>query len=115
MLGCGMPMQLNCEQGHRWEADGTELRACPVCGGAGRVGQPETVILSPGGASTPDPQSTVWKELVSERVTFDSDPELKLPPEKAGERSRLDGLLASSVANRPTLPGYEILEELGRG
>jgi WD40 repeat protein/serine/threonine protein kinase/tetratricopeptide (TPR) repeat protein len=110
-----MSMRLNCEAGHSWDAEGTAAQLCPVCGGAGRVEQRETVLLSSTEAPTPQPEETLWKDLAPQVVVFDSDPEIRLPTKVADENSRLEGLTAATVANRPTLPGYEILEELGRG
>src|SRR5207237_2843077 len=61
-------------------------------------------------------QETVWKDLDSEPVVFDSDPEVELPPEAdSAVDSKFDGLTASATAFRPTIPGYEIFDQLGRG
>jgi WD40 repeat protein/serine/threonine protein kinase/tetratricopeptide (TPR) repeat protein len=52
-----------------------------------------------------------------EPVVFDSDPELTLPAEraKAAELDRYSAQNSAAVESHPTIPGYEILGELGRG
>jgi WD40 repeat protein/Flp pilus assembly protein TadD len=57
-----------------------------------------------------------WKAPGVEPVVFDSDPEMTLPPERA-KATEADQSCAqkSAVLRYPTIPGYEIQGELGRG
>jgi serine/threonine protein kinase len=116
-----MPRQLTCRQGHRWEVD--EERApppglaltCPVCGiGAFRssageeVARTEPPTLAPGQTrpATPDSDGAT--------VTCSPGPREKSPAEAAAPGA--DGsAVTQGTPGRPAVPGYEILEELGRG
>jgi WD40 repeat protein/serine/threonine protein kinase/tetratricopeptide (TPR) repeat protein len=75
----------------------------------------ETLNVPADAESPPDPDQTQWKPLSPEPVVFDSDPDLQLPDPTQPENTRLEGLAATAAAYRPTIPGYEILGELGRG
>src|SRR5262245_16678786 len=86
-----------CPRGHQWEADdavppgdATVHLVCPVCGAPTLPAPPastipETVVLSPEQA-----------QAAADRA------DVLLPPE-------------ADAAGRPTVAGYEILVELGRG
>jgi WD40 repeat protein/tetratricopeptide (TPR) repeat protein len=74
-----------CPQGHSWEPSGETAALCPVCGSAGQ----------------PQPAS-------GETVDFG--------PESAHLDATLDAAPTQPAApGTPTVPGYEILGELGRG
>src|SRR5215831_5640175 len=85
----------SCPNGHRWEGPpGTGGAACPVCGAA-------TESLDCPGLATPgtglpgrSPEMTP-----AARAVFAA------PGSRPGEQDQ----------PRPTIPGYELLEELGRG
>jgi serine/threonine protein kinase len=111
-----MPRRFTCPQGHRWTVeDSTRERgaACPVCGAAARD------LRAPGGPTqTADPQTITRSTQPPPRATEQADaeahalptftpagnPVLPVAPEHAAED-----------ASPPRVPGYTILEVLGRG
>src|SRR5262245_54636937 len=110
-----MPTQFSCAKGHRWQTDGNGAAAheCPICGeqGAAIADTPppqETIEWGIKEAPPLDPHRTVWNDIASDPVVFDSDPELEVPAEPTGIEtaadSKLEGLTASAAAFRPTLP-----------
>jgi WD40 repeat protein/serine/threonine protein kinase/tetratricopeptide (TPR) repeat protein len=109
-----MSTQFHCEAGHSWDADGAPATACPVCGGSAQAAQPDTIKLPSDNGITPQTEETLWKNLTSDPVIFDSDPELRLPTKPADQFAAAQKA-GSGAADHPLLPGYEILDELGRG
>src|SRR5262245_52508480 len=109
-----------CSQGHRWEADVPSLPnappvLCPACGGVGKL------LLQ---APEPRPPSTPFVDL-GETVALDpssgpgsggteptSDPTQRTP---AGEGPAPKPPPSGRHPPRPTVPGFELLEVLGRG
>jgi serine/threonine protein kinase len=93
-----MARRLTCPRGHEWEprapgdsAAAGEESACPVCGGPGEPPGPASAAADDGASRTLPPSQ------VPSRV-----PALAPPP-------------ADGRGGLPELPGYEVLEELGRG
>src|SRR4051812_8825230 len=101
-----MRQYLTCAQGHRWElspngrAAGLSNR-CPRCG----AGALDTEATSEAPPLSPDLSQTIAPPL---GMGQDSDPlAATLPPSEPS--------LAPGPSDRPTVAGYEILGELGRG
>ncbi|HMC64460.1 MAG TPA: hypothetical protein VKI65_05940, partial [Gemmataceae bacterium] len=93
-----MPRVAVCPQGHQWAPGGVEANAseliCPVCGNNGSVTitgvvEPETLKPSQVPPMVPDLPTLT-------------------PPTLAAAEEKF-------VAVRPSVPGYEIIRELGRG
>jgi WD40 repeat protein/serine/threonine protein kinase/tetratricopeptide (TPR) repeat protein len=120
-----MASSFSCANGHHWDSDGAGRDACPVCGGAVAAvtdtspALPETIMQPPGAGPMGEPQETTWKPIDSEPIVFDSDPDVELAPAPvptvADKDSKLLNLVASIAGHRPSIPGYAILDELGRG
>jgi WD40 repeat protein/serine/threonine protein kinase/tetratricopeptide (TPR) repeat protein len=127
-----MAIHHTCEQGHRWEAaDGAS--PCPVCGRAATPAHAtppaviETLAMPPEanmldhGPVAREARDFVQKPVrngpIIDPVVFDSDPGITLPPERglAGETDRPHAPLPDPSTSHPTIPGYQILGELGRG
>jgi WD40 repeat protein/tRNA A-37 threonylcarbamoyl transferase component Bud32 len=98
-----MPYTFTCPNGHRWEGDADHPAArggadpvCPRCGTLADTATPrEPAPVSSG--TEPLPASTS-----GEHTVLDRGARKPLPP-------------AAGPEHRPSIPGYEILEELGRG
>src|SRR5436190_1992665 len=96
-----MTQHLTCSHGHQWEASPPPLAVangadvCPVCGAAAqRDGSPEAVTLE---SETLPPRLSAPPGIWNEATTLPSPS----PQPRAAELQ--------------TVPGYEILGELGRG
>src|SRR5262245_48206188 len=118
-----------CEQGHSWDAVDAAT-PCPVCGSLATgaretppaVGETlENPIDNPPANGTDSRATRDYAPRAARRapriepVVFDSDPELTLPAEraKAAELDRYSAQNSAAVESHPTIPGYEILGELG--
>jgi tRNA A-37 threonylcarbamoyl transferase component Bud32/mono/diheme cytochrome c family protein len=125
-----MPTLLTCPQGHQWEIEvdgplpGTSGQAiCPVCSTAIDLPASDstrwvvtttgTVMLLPeevdaaAVANPPTPPPSEPETIEVQPRPTDADPDAtQPPPERAAVRTPLDQV---------TVPGYEILAELGRG
>src|SRR5262249_4418214 len=100
-----MPKRLTCLAGHVWEADGAAaVPLCPRCGAA-----PQSELTAGswphlGQGASADPGATLSLE-----------PGQTIPPQTADFEVAVPPLVAVSALIRESLPGYEILAELGRG
>jgi hypothetical protein len=113
-----MSQLLKCPQGHQWsvnslaESSGQQA-ACPFCGALGFLAASDTAEADCAETGAPRPSRVLTPAGGAEAETV---PPL-LPPRDAGEvttvrreQSRID-----PSTDPITLPGYEILGELGRG
>src|SRR5262245_11462671 len=92
---------LTCPLGHQWEAAGRDHvngdEVCPVCGSAvARPAQPPTEPHSPSSLA-PDAKTLLTRRPADAATEVSGEPAGSPPPAF------------------PTIPGYEILAELGRG
>src|SRR5437870_2797047 len=102
-----MPAQFTCRQGHLWHpgAEGpTASRpamACPICGAPPALTMPDSQVLDvrPSANLADDPNATL--------------PAVNVP--SAEDEATLGGAAAISAELRAAVPGYEILDEVGRG
>jgi serine/threonine protein kinase len=90
-----------CERGHRWSASHAragDVVLCPFCGGKAVGNNPPishpTLLLRPARSSTPQPVRP------PDTPTPDNEPTFRP---------------VSAAPKHPHVPGYEILDELGRG
>src|SRR5207244_10608376 len=98
-----MSRSRTCARGHRWESDDPDDQVCPVC---------PTGVESLDESHSPTLKPESFDEL--------PPPPTSLPGQPGGS---LPGLTGFSAASRqqsaprrpPTIPGYEIVGELGRG
>jgi serine/threonine protein kinase len=90
-----MPQTRTCPFGHRWEGDGPAGQHCPVCASAGASSDGSRPATAAGAADELPPlpdTATAWRP---EAPTAGAGPE--------------------SPRRLPTIPGYEVLGEVGRG
>jgi len=115
-----MSISLKCAGGHEWEAPDpgrtlAPLPACPVCGAPAEV--PEAASTS---AILGDMAVSSWPHLGTPRRPADPNATIEAVPGEAGTADSYDfevtlptGELGAAL--RESIPGYEILSELGRG
>ena len=112
-----MSRRLTCPAGHQWEAADVDSAArssvCPACGAAATDEPTEIAIDLPEvplaswphlGRPTDDPAATIAAE-----------PNRTVPPDSLDFQVTLGPLQELAAAVRVSVPGYEILAELGRG
>ncbi len=121
-----MPTLLTCRHGHRWEASIPEdgPGACPLCGSApvnGPDAHSETATLPPRLIAPPTAETAVYP-MPPTPAEDRPDDRSTLPPRPRRRHGAPDTLVPprpdedrAAAPNRPTVPGYEILGELGRG
>src|SRR4051794_19223093 len=98
-----MPTSWTCSHGHRWQPDGTPSCAdCPTCGGAGKP-LPDTDQ----GASA-DSQTLPPPRQAQQSATVDLPPTPN--PSPAASKSHSGG-----HPRKVSVPGFDVLEEIGRG
>jgi serine/threonine protein kinase len=116
-----MPKRFMCSHGHQWNADGKttgHAAVCPVCGALGQTGRARRGLaeVADPEAVTPPPQApaqTVDDVGVDERLLE------TLPPRSVPDDAPLP--LAAPTSDDPAnttppqIPGYSILDVLGRG
>jgi len=115
-----MARSLACPQGHQWDIDQSQMRSggvllCPVCGLAGDS-------VSSAAARGPDQSyagafTNAPKELsLSEAETLAPGSGMDVDAVGDGEtRSSTESSIRAPVTPPPSVPGYEIIKELGRG
>ncbi len=97
-----MPTRLTCPNGHEWHADAWPgPTPCPVCGAAVDVA-PETATLPP----QPTPSDTPTAEFPG-GADFGIHGDPTLPSSSSGP--------GAQSAKFPAIPGYELMDVLGRG
>ncbi len=113
-----MTAAYRCPRGHTWGPAGDHAAACPVCGGTAVGPAPHVVAVAPhaasGGSDTtaflhPDPPSTAPDPSFASLAGLSPGP--LAPASRASDASSA----TPRAIPRPTVPGYEILSELGRG
>src|SRR4051794_22296167 len=97
-----MPVRLTCPQGHQWEVPpdrAAERAACPTCH---CLVEPPATHANGAGATTHKaveaPATVAWTPSADSAATILSS-----------------AAPAATPSPRPVVPGYEILDELGRG
>src|SRR5262245_36881762 len=116
-----MPRLLTCPQGHHWEppitgdgpATGPESR-CPCCGAAADFPSAGSEGSTAEAATLP-PQALPPRTSSAGLCPHGSPPLSPEPGAGAVTLPLSDGPLPPPGSTRPTVPGYEILDELGRG
>ncbi len=100
-----MPVVLTCPRGHQWQSAGGEP-TCPVCGLAAAPADVRTLTFAappPGQTTAPGATAPNGLSTTAGRQP-DASATLILPAGAAGP-----------APHGPHVPGYELLEELGRG
>jgi WD40 repeat protein/tetratricopeptide (TPR) repeat protein/predicted Ser/Thr protein kinase len=115
-----MPVILTCSQGHQWSGD---KPSCPVCGQAAvkGVAQPtgdlgETVsVPSPRETDHPGASKGIAPSTgdLGETVCAPARPDTDVPPAAEAGALKIETVAISTAY--PSVPGYEVLRELGRG
>jgi tRNA A-37 threonylcarbamoyl transferase component Bud32 len=121
-----MPSPLTCPRGHRWQGSLDSSPHCPVCGAragaanqGGRASGRTEALSQPAEevepAATPDltlpPLPGPNSALQGETIEVDHAAEVAAPPEQTSP-----GVPSEPAADEQArVPGYDILEEVGRG
>jgi tetratricopeptide (TPR) repeat protein len=115
-----MPSSYTCSRGHRWEAadaDSSLLATpmlCPLCGTVGSPANDREVATEPTRTKDDDPFATKPPTPVPPADSWATRPPPDAPPFTSWA-TRAPIPAGSGPRLWPTIPGYEILGELGRG
>jgi serine/threonine-protein kinase len=94
-----MQRDRTCQQGHHWPADGDAAGSCPICGATASLPSEQQTL-----APAPAPPGVPTEPLPSAMHTASFTP-----------TDPMRGAPSTPAVERLAPPGYEILDELGRG